>query len=547
MSYFVWLLAVGLAGWASGEIVGGEGFGRVADILLGISGAFLVRFIMEQVGLSLEYVNLLLLSIWGAAAPPATVRLLLRRHSHSRSGSQERPHHRRAGKLSEIIDNSFRLGRHCDHRSRNWFGPFAHRSPPAVQRRNRSTTGMSTHSSRDPECLQKLLADAFVVQESGIETRSLAALVELQGRVATGELDLDRAMPLVADRARNVANATGIAIALLKGDQLVYRAGSGCSATCVGRHATAILSVSKHAQSREILRVENAQTDGRIEAAICRQFGAQSLLILPIYDNRALVGVLEVIFGEAHPFHDREVRTYRLMTGLLGEAMSRAVQSKQEVAAAAELPVVVQRIEKIAPRVQQSLHEGGPRSGPETNPATGHNCRPPVVASQSPARAQRTRAVSIVLQRARRMPSYKRWAVAAILVLVSWIAYRDRRPASTLGASALQGSNGIGQQLPSVPAKTFVSRISVSQTAPGVMEEARKTDRSIPRWVRVGNNELDYVTPEVTVRYFTATPAPRRVEVGRSHVEHIGDDVTVRYFTPTAVSPRVQAEANQVH
>jgi hypothetical protein len=26
MSYFIWLFAVGLAGWASGEIVGGEGF-----------------------------------------------------------------------------------------------------------------------------------------------------------------------------------------------------------------------------------------------------------------------------------------------------------------------------------------------------------------------------------------------------------------------------------------------------------------------------------------------------------------------------------------
>jgi len=88
MSYFTWLLAVGLAGWTSGVIVGGEGFGRVADILLGISGAFLVRFIMEQVGIPLGYVNLLLLTIWGAAAPPATARLLLRRHSHSKSVSQ---------------------------------------------------------------------------------------------------------------------------------------------------------------------------------------------------------------------------------------------------------------------------------------------------------------------------------------------------------------------------------------------------------------------------------------------------------------------------
>ena len=137
---------------------------------------------------------------------------------------------------------------------------------------------MSTHSSLDPECFQKLLADAFVVQESGIESRSLSAVVELQGRVATGELDVDRAMHMVADRARNVADATGIAIALLKGEQLVYRAGSGSSAACVGRHVTAILSVSKNTQSRdEILRVENAQADGRIEAAICRQFGARSL------------------------------------------------------------------------------------------------------------------------------------------------------------------------------------------------------------------------------------------------------------------------------
>ena len=70
---------------------------------------------------------------------------------------------------------------------------------------------MRTHSSLDPESLQKLLADAFVVQESGIETRSLSALVELQ-EVATGELDLDRAMDMVAHRARNVADATGIAI-----------------------------------------------------------------------------------------------------------------------------------------------------------------------------------------------------------------------------------------------------------------------------------------------------------------------------------------------
>jgi len=404
---------------------------------------------------------------------------------------------------------------------------------------------MSKHSSLDPECFQKLLADAFVVQKSGIESRSLCALVELQGWVATGKLDVDRAMHMVADRARNVADAAGIAIALLKGDQLVYQAGSGSSAACVGRHVTAILSVSKNTQSRdEILRVEDAQADGRIEAAICRQFGARSLLILPIYDNRVLVGVLEVTFGEAHAFEDREVRTYRLMAGLLGEAMGCAAHIQQKAAVAKERPVVQQRIQKIAPQVQQSPHDGGRRSGPATNPGTSQTCRPSVVL-QSPARRQLARKAAIVMHRAKRIPSYKRWAVAAALVLLSLIAYRDRRPATTLGGAALRGSKAIGQESPSVSAKT--TNMSTPQTTPVSTEEGGNTAKPLPRWVRVGNNELDYVAPEVTVRYFTATPAPRRVEVGRSRVEHIGNDVTVRYFTRTAAPPRVQTGANQIH
>ena len=219
---------------------------------------------------------------------------------------------------------------------------------------------MRTNSSPDPDHFQKVLADAFVVQESEIETRSLCAVVELQGLIAKGELDIDRAMTMIADRARDVANATGIAIALLRGDQLTYRAGSGNSADRVGRNMTAVLSVSRHIQSKdEILRVEDAQADRRIEAAICRQFGARSLLILPIYDHRALVGVLEVIFSDAHEFQDREVRTYRLMASLVGEAMSRVAQLREKkVTAAAEQRAVEQRLEAVLQSMAQRCFVG---------------------------------------------------------------------------------------------------------------------------------------------------------------------------------------------
>jgi uncharacterized membrane protein YeaQ/YmgE (transglycosylase-associated protein family) len=91
MSYFIWVLAVGLAGWVSGKIVGCKGFGRVADILFGLAGAFLVRSVIERVGVPLGFPYLLLFSILGAAAPPAMARLLLRDHIHSKAESSRTP------------------------------------------------------------------------------------------------------------------------------------------------------------------------------------------------------------------------------------------------------------------------------------------------------------------------------------------------------------------------------------------------------------------------------------------------------------------------
>src|SRR3989449_3848645 len=231
-----------------------------------------------------------------------------------------------------------------------------------VQLRNYWATGMHTHSTLDRESFQNLLARASLAQEylDGRKAKypacdvppepaigeqpkepilvdyiqSLSALVAVQRSIATDDVDVDGAMALIADQARNVANASGAAIGLLEGDNLVYRAGSGGAASYIGRYVKAALSVAR--ASGEILRVENTQTDARIEAAICRQFGAKALLIVAICRGRAVAGAMEILFGDAHAFHDREVRTYQLMAGLVAEAISRAAQLELRQALAAE-------------------------------------------------------------------------------------------------------------------------------------------------------------------------------------------------------------------
>ena len=88
MFYSVWLLAVAFAGWAGGKIAGDDGFGTLADILLGITGAFTVRWSLENIGISLQAVYLLPLSILGAAALPNAVRFGIRLHNRSKSRSR---------------------------------------------------------------------------------------------------------------------------------------------------------------------------------------------------------------------------------------------------------------------------------------------------------------------------------------------------------------------------------------------------------------------------------------------------------------------------
>jgi hypothetical protein len=210
---------------------------------------------------------------------------------------------------------------------------------------------MYSPSTLDREAFQQLLANAFAIQQSQIDPQSLAAIMEVQRSLASGRLDLDSAMTHIVESARQVANASGVAIALLKGDRLSYRAGSGTSAAHAGRQVAASLTVSADDKtSREILRVENAHTDKRIEADICRQFGAGALLILPIYQDRCLAGIFDVRFEQAHPFQEPEVRTYRLMAEQIEAALIRAAQTQPEKTFIPAPPLA----EAIAPEALES-------------------------------------------------------------------------------------------------------------------------------------------------------------------------------------------------
>jgi GAF domain len=396
---------------------------------------------------------------------------------------------------------------------------------------------MTTNSNLDRESFQQLLASAFAVQESRMDTQSLSAMIQMQSLIAAGELDADGAIHLIAEHTRDVADAAGVAIALLQGRQLVYQAGVGSAAPYIGRHLTATLSVSANTMSREILRVENAQTDPRIEASICRQFGAEALLMMPIYQDQRVTGVLEVLFSEAHAFQEREVRTYRMMAGLVGEALARAAQKKQEEAQPSRLWATRPMGDQNVPQVQNLAADDDPASVTESKQSIHRIWELALaMAGKFPTfwRLQGLKAgvPARTSERLKRVPLRKpQWAAVTgaiiALVIISWSAYGDRRGAAT-GSPARQTSNAPSQvlnpQLDSPSVKPAAAK-SVSQphTIPAATQSP-KPSRSAFRRTRVGENEIDYIADDVTMRYFTQRP-----RTGYNQVE-LGRDVTVRYF-----------------
>jgi GAF domain len=386
---------------------------------------------------------------------------------------------------------------------------------------------MRSHATLDRESFERFLANASAVQNSAWNRQLLSALVEVQHFIAKDEFTVDQVLDLIADRTRKVSNASGIAVALLEGNQLVYRAGSGTAATDVGRHVPAVLSVCTPSKAGvEILRVENAQTDSRIEAEICRQFGATSLLILPIYRAQAVAGVLQVHFIDAHKFLDEEVRTYRLMSGLVEEAMLRNVQRGSKDLAKESVTV--------APVIRQNTPQEQTASGYDNSfAAAGVEPGQPFGEHVTAESTTFTNRASTPGQwNLYRLSIVKLWPIgatvtAAVLAFAILVGH-GHHPAPTMTESALPR-----------PADTRVGilpeplslRPKSGKSANGMKDEIAPSPAF--RRVRIAPNEVDYVAEDVTIRNFTNTPARHQPRTYFKEV-NIGQDVTVRYFAHKA-------------
>jgi hypothetical protein len=200
----------------------------------------------------------------------------------------------------------------------------------------------------DESTFQQLLEAAHVIQErKGFEVASrprpdpaqaLAKIVETQELLRSQSGDLQVAANLIAERLQEITHATGVAIAVVRGNQLEYCAATGDAAALAGSRLPmeSILSAG-----------------GELSTEFIREIGDKSSMALPLHHEGKLAGLLEVRFADADSIQEPEIRSCQLMAGLMTEAIARATDREWRQTLAAERAAMLEALERIKPQLER--------------------------------------------------------------------------------------------------------------------------------------------------------------------------------------------------
>lgn len=162
----------------------------------------------------------------------------------------------------------------------------------------------------------------------------------------------------IVERARSATNASGAAIALGPGDDIVCLAETGTSAPSVGARLNLNSGLSGACvQSKTFQRCDDSETDPRVDPELCRRLGVRSMLVFPILRRDVLLGLVEVFSPNAHAFSDREVEALASLSRTISYILDGSAAATQQVP---EEPPLEAAPEAVVPAVGQQVPEAPP-------------------------------------------------------------------------------------------------------------------------------------------------------------------------------------------
>jgi len=142
--------------------------------------------------------------------------------------------------------------------------------------------------------------------------------------IHAAELDLEPAISAITERAQHLTGATGAAIAMRAGDEIVCRARAGRTAPDLGVRLQTDAGISAEAvRTGEVMLCHDAERNPRVDLASCRRLGVRSILVSPLRYYRRTLGVFEVLSSSPSAFDEKDVATMQLLSSMMVAAISR--------------------------------------------------------------------------------------------------------------------------------------------------------------------------------------------------------------------------------
>jgi len=139
-------------------------------------------------------------------------------------------------------------------------------------------------------------------------------LAEHGGGSVSAELALDLILNEIVAQALVASGATGAAIALVRGDEMVCRATAGTNAPDLGVHLDTNSSLSGACiQTADVQICRDTEMDDRVDAQACRHLGVRSILVLPLLERGVLMGIFEILSPQPDAFGERDVQTLQAL------------------------------------------------------------------------------------------------------------------------------------------------------------------------------------------------------------------------------------------
>jgi GAF domain-containing protein len=139
-----------------------------------------------------------------------------------------------------------------------------------------------------------------------------------------GDIDLEPGISIIAEKAQALTGATGAAIALRRGNEIVCRARTGRTAPDIGVRLQTDTGLSAECvRTGEVLLCNDADSNSRVDSASCRRMGVRSILVAPLRHFRRTLGVFEVLSSTPHAFDNNDVATMQFLSGMMVATISR--------------------------------------------------------------------------------------------------------------------------------------------------------------------------------------------------------------------------------